>query len=83
MRVAMAYEEVKPLPGLPPPPPPEEGELVAAAEDGAALINPGASGRLGPATSNALGRLQDRFRSVIASTAVRQAALDANETAAP
>ncbi|HWT30364.1 MAG TPA: PBP1A family penicillin-binding protein [Propylenella sp.] len=83
MRVAMAYEEVKPLPGLPPPPPAEEGELVAAAEDGAALINPGASGRLAPETSNALGRLEDRFRSVIASTPVRQAALDARETAAP
>jgi penicillin-binding protein 1A len=82
MRVAMAYEEVKPLPGLLPPEP-AEGDLVAAADGGPELINPGPSGRLAPETSNALGRLEERFRTATEAPPVRQAALGSNDTAAP
>jgi penicillin-binding protein 1A len=82
MRVAMAYEEVKPLPGLPPPEP-AEGDLVAAADGGPELINPGPSGRLAPETANALGRLEERFRTATEAPPVRQAALGSNGTAAP
>ena len=77
MRVAMAYEEVKPLPGLAPPEPPTEEQVVAAGEDAEALINPGASGRLTPATSAALDRLEQRFRSA---APIRQAALGQDGT---
>jgi penicillin-binding protein 1A len=82
MRVAMAYEEVKPLPGLPPPEP-AEGDLVATADGGPELINPGPSGRLAPETANALGRLEERFRTATEAPPVRQAALGSNGTAAP
>jgi penicillin-binding protein 1A len=75
MRVAMAYEEPKPLPGLPPPALPAPDEQIASA--GAAesqLVVRGAASRLPPATSDALGRLEDRFRSA-AAAGLRQAAL--------
>jgi penicillin-binding protein 1A len=78
MRVAMAYETPKLLPGLPPPAPSEE-QLVADAEGGPAPIDPGASGRLQPRTAAALGRLSERFeraKPVAAAAAPeRQAAL--------
>ncbi|HEX2255759.1 MAG TPA: PBP1A family penicillin-binding protein [Afifellaceae bacterium] len=83
MRVAMAYEEVKPLPGLPPAPPAPDKDLVADAEGGDQLIDAGASARLAPETSDALGRLEERFRTVIDGAPVRQAALDAGETIQP
>ena len=76
MRVAMAYDEAKPLPGLPPPAPVEEAETpVAAAGDTPDAISPGASGRLSPDTSAALGRLEERFKSVGRPGPVREAAL--------
>ncbi len=78
MRVAMAYETPKLLPGLPPPAPSEE-QLVADAEGGPVPIDPGASGRLQPRTAAALGRLSERFeraKPVAAAAAPeRQAAL--------
>jgi penicillin-binding protein 1A len=61
MRVAMAYETPKPLPGLPPPAPTEEAHVAVAEGDPALSIGAGASGRLSPATATALGRLVDRF----------------------
>lgn len=80
MRVAMAYEEPKPLPGLPPPVVPEETEeeAVAAAEGVPTLLSPGASGRLPPETSATLGRLGERFKSV-AAPPVREASLRQDE----
>ncbi len=79
MRVAMAYEVPKPLPGLPPPVVPEETEeeAVAAAEGVPTLLSPGASGRLTPETSAALGRLEERFKTV-AAPPVREASLRQN-----
>jgi len=71
MRVAMAYEEVRPLPGLPPPPEVAEEELVAEGETAPALISPGGSGRLTPETAGTLDRLEARFR---AAAPIRQAA---------
>jgi penicillin-binding protein 1A len=76
MRVAMAYEEPKPLLGLPPPPPPEETEGAAVADAGEAPppFDPGASGRLQPETAAALTRLEGRFKEA-AGAPMRQAAL--------
>jgi hypothetical protein len=79
MRVAMAFEEAKPLPGLPPPAPAEDepdAEAVAAADGGVPdVISPGASGRLSPETSATLGRLEERFKTVATPAPVREAAL--------
>jgi penicillin-binding protein 1A len=75
MRVAMAYEEPKPLLGLPPPADDRE-PIVAEAGDDESLFDPGASGRLAPETSDALGRLEERLREATASASVRQAALN-------
>jgi hypothetical protein len=79
MRVAMAYETPKPLLGLPLP---EEATepLVADSENGEGLFDPGASGRLARQTSEALDRLEERFREA-AGAPQRQAALRPNETA--
>jgi penicillin-binding protein 1A len=74
MRVAMAYEVPRPLPGLPLPE--DTGEhLVAAADGDAALFDPGASGRLVAGTAAALGRLEERFREAADDEPLRQAAL--------
>jgi penicillin-binding protein 1A len=81
MRVAMAYEEPKPLPGLPPPPPAsEKDQVVASGEPPPDLINPGASSRLAPKTSAALGALEEQFRSAGEPKPERQAALVPNES---
>jgi penicillin-binding protein 1A len=81
MRVAMAYEVPKPLPGLPAPAPVKPEEQVAATEDeGKALIDAGASTRLLPETKTTLDRLEQEFQS--AETApMRQAALGEVEPA--
>jgi penicillin-binding protein 1A len=81
MRVAMAYDVPKPLPGLPPPETSEES-LVAEAEGEPGLLDPGASGRLAPQTSEALGRLQERFREANVEAPLRQAALEPRGAAA-
>ncbi|MGH6925509.1 MAG: transglycosylase domain-containing protein [Propylenella sp.] len=81
MRVAMAYDVPKPLPGLPPPDASEES-IVAEAEGEPGLLDPGASGRLAPQTSDALGRLQDRFREANVDAPLRQAALKPGGAAA-
>ncbi len=81
MRVAMAYEEIKPLLGLPPPAN-EREPLVAEAGEDESLFDPGASGRLAPETSDALGRLEERLREATADASVRQAALDTAGNAA-
>jgi penicillin-binding protein 1A len=73
MRVAMAYEEPKLLPGLPLPEASEE-QLMADAGD-QAPFNPGSSGRLGPQTATTLERLEERFRSASEPSTLRQAAL--------
>jgi hypothetical protein len=64
----MAYEEAKPLPGLPPPSEPRETPLVA---DGSGQS--GLSGRLGRGTAAALQRIEEQFRQAAAPTV--QAAL--------
>jgi penicillin-binding protein 1A len=76
MRVAMANEVVKPLPGLPEPAPAEakDGAAVASAEADAGLLTPGGSGRMAPETAAALGRLESRFQAA-AQAPQRQAAL--------
>jgi penicillin-binding protein 1A len=74
MRAAMAFVEPKLLPGLPPPEPSAD-QLLASAEDGAALINPGGSGWLSPDTSNALGRIEELFSKASGEAPLRQAAL--------
>jgi penicillin-binding protein 1A len=79
MRVAMAYEIPKPLLGLPPPPETTEPLVADAADEG--LLNPGASGRLAKQTSEALDRLEERFREAADEDPMRQAALQPNETA--
>jgi penicillin-binding protein 1A len=84
MRVAMANEVVKPLPGLPEPAAPEESDeaAVASAEADAGLGNPGGSGRMAPETAAALGRLEDRFGAAAAAQPPqRQAALQQNGAA--
>jgi len=78
MRVAMAYEVPKPLPGLAPPV--DTGEVpVATAGDAPVPLDPGASGRLEPGTAAALGRLSERFSAATSAGAAavpgRQAAL--------
>ena len=73
MRVAMAYESPKPLPGLELPE--DAGPLVASTEEEEGLFDPGASGRLAPETSDALGRLEERFRDAADDGSLRQAAL--------
>ena len=73
MRVAMAYEIPKPLPGLELPE--DAGPLVASTEEEEGLFDPGASGRLAPETSDALGRLEERFRDAADDGSLRQAAL--------
>ena len=81
MRVAMATEEAKPLPGLAP----SEGtaeQLVSAADGDRNILDPGASGRLAPETSSALGRLEERFRAA-GSRQVRQASLGQDAAALP
>ena len=79
MRVAMAYEVPKPLPGLPPPEP--TGSLVADSAAENELFDPGASGRLAPQTSAALGRLEERFRNATGDAPLREAALRPGEAA--
>jgi penicillin-binding protein 1A len=74
MRVAMAYEKPIPLPGLPPPPPTNE-QLVAETSGADGGFDPGASGRLATETSDALGRLEERFRKAAIEAPQRQAAL--------
>ena len=82
MRVAMASEEVEPLPGLPPPEIPDEE--VVAEEDGAqSVIAPGAFARLVPATAATLDRLGLRFRSASAAAPLRQASLGQAAISAP
>jgi penicillin-binding protein 1A len=73
MRVAMAYEIPKPLPGLPPPVASEE-QLVAASDGEQNMLDLGPAGRLTAATSAALGRLEERFRDA-GGAPLRQAAL--------
>jgi penicillin-binding protein 1A len=80
MRVAMAYEKPKPLPGLPPPTEPTEPLVAEADSDG--LLDPGASGRLGPETSATLDRLEERFRKA-SDAPQRQAALRSDALATP
>jgi penicillin-binding protein 1A len=81
MRVAMAYEVPKPLPGLPLPAESSEPLVAeAAGEDG--LFDPGASGRLAPQTSATLDRLEERFRKA-AGVPQRQAALRPGDTVTP
>jgi penicillin-binding protein 1A len=81
MRVAMAYEKPIPLPGLPPPEPTDE-QLVAEGDGSSSPFDPGASGRLASETSDALGRLEERFKKASASTVPqKQAALISNGTA--
>ncbi len=80
MRVAMAYEIPKPLPGLPPPD--TTGEALVAEAGDADLLDPGASGRLAPQTSSALGRLEERFREANGDPLQRQAALEPRGEAA-
>jgi penicillin-binding protein 1A len=76
MRVAMAYEVPKLLPGLPLPE--GQGDLLVSATEGDASFDPGASGRLSSGTSSTLGRLEDHFREAAsAGEPQRQAALDA------
>jgi penicillin-binding protein 1A len=72
MRVAMAYEQVKPLPGLPPPVMATDEQVLAEGEEGQPLLDTGSSGRLAPETSTALERLQQRF---LTAAPVRQASL--------
>jgi len=71
MRVAMAYEEARPLPGLPPPAEAREEPVVADVEG-----DPGASGRLGANTAEALSRLEGQFREASQTAVLQQAALD-------
>ncbi len=80
MRVAMAYEIPKPLPGLPPPD--TTGEALVAEAGDEDLLDPGASGRLAPQTSSALGRLEERFREANGDPLQRQAALEPRGEAA-
>ncbi len=82
MRVAMAYEVPKPLPGLPPPLD-AGGPLVAEVDDEEGLLDPGASGRLAQQTSAALGRLEERFRKAAGDSPLRQAALGPGRRATP
>jgi hypothetical protein len=82
MRVAMAYEVPKPLPGLPPPDISTE-PLVADAADADGLFSPGASGRLAQETSAALNRLEERFRRAAGDAPQRQAALRPGESVTP
>jgi penicillin-binding protein 1A len=81
MRVAMAYEKPIPLPGLPPPQATDE-QLIAEGDGASGPFDPGASGRLATETSDALGRLQERFKKANAAP-IKQAALTRNETAEP
>jgi penicillin-binding protein 1A len=81
MRVAMAYETPKALLGLPPPEEVTE-PLVADYADGEGLFDPGASGRLARQTSEALDRLEERFREAAGEPPQRQAALQPDETTA-
>jgi penicillin-binding protein 1A len=74
MRVAMTFVTPKLLPGLPPPEPSSD-QLLAAAEDGAGLINPGGSGWLSPNTSDTLGRIEALFDKASSEAPLRQAAL--------
>jgi penicillin-binding protein 1A len=83
MRVAMAYEKPIPLPGLPPPEATDE-QLIAADGGASGPFDPGASGRLATETSDALGRIEERFKKASAAAApIKQAALIPNETAEP
>jgi penicillin-binding protein 1A len=75
MRVAMASEEAKPLPGLPPPAEPRE--TVVADADGSQILDPGNSGRLSPVTADALARMETRFRNASPAPPGKQAALPA------
>ncbi len=77
MRVAMAYEVPKPLPGLPLPTEPAE-PLVADADAGGPL-DPGASGRLRPETSTTLDRLEEQFHKAAGEGPERQASLRPDE----
>jgi penicillin-binding protein 1A len=79
MRVAMAYVQPKELPGLPPPEPTDE-QLIAASDGEGGLLDPGASGWLTPATTSALGHIEDRFRAATAEKPLRQAALNGATT---
>lgn len=83
MRVAMANEVVKPLPGLPDPAPAKEDKdaPVAAAEGDPGLLSTGGSGRMAPETAAALGRLEERFQAAVAAAPQRQAALQPAEAA--
>jgi penicillin-binding protein 1A len=82
MRVAMAYEVPIPLPGLPPPAATDE-QLVADSANGEDPFNPGASGRLAAQTSDALGRLEERFKKATEEKPQRQAALGGGEAVSP
>jgi penicillin-binding protein 1A len=72
MRVAMAYEQVKPLPRPPAPVMATDEQVLAEGEEGQPLLDTGSSGRLAPETSTALERLQQRF---LTAAPVRQASL--------
>jgi penicillin-binding protein 1A len=81
MRVAMAYEKPIPLPGLPPPEQTDE-QLVAEGAGSNSIFDPGASGRLEAETSEALGRLEERFKKASALAApMKQAALTSSGAA--
>ena len=82
MRVAMAYEKPIPLPGLPPPAPTKE-QLVADTSGSDGGFDPGASGRLATETSEALGRLEERFKKATEEAPMRQAALGSSVEANP
>jgi penicillin-binding protein 1A len=82
MRVAMAYEKPIPLPGLPPPAATDE-QLIADTPGGQNGLDPGASGRLASETSDALERLEERFKKATEAAPVRQAALGQSATVAP
>ena len=80
MRVAHAYEVIRQLPGLPPPAEDREAQ-IAAANANALPFMPGASSRLSTASADALGKLEDRFRSAVAEP-MRQASLPLADAAA-
>jgi penicillin-binding protein 1A len=74
MRVAMAYEEEKPLPGLPPlEDAPDGGPVAGGPED--LDIAAGRSGRLPPDTAGALERLEKRFEAARQAAPRQEAAL--------
>ena len=74
MRAALAFEEIKPLPGLPEPEKPTE-EVVADAKGSDPGFEPIASGRLADETSETLSRLEQQFRSAGDALPIQQAAL--------